>query len=80
MGRAGRVTASGERSRTLMYVLYNAQDIGRNVLGMSDVVRQVCQSTETCLREVLKRCFVGDYAEAAKPTPGFCCSTCDRTG
>lgn len=80
MGRAGRVTASGERTRTLMYVLFNAQDIGRNVQGMSDEVCQLCLSTDTCLREMLKSYFVGDYAESAKPSKGFCCSVCDKSG
>ena len=80
MGRAGRVTASGGRTRTLMYVLFNAQDIGRNVQGMSDEVRKLCLSTDTCLREILKGCFVGDYAEESKPSPGFCCSVCDKSG
>lgn len=161
MGRAGRITASGERTRTLMYILFNSQDIGRvaigvfkiinsnevlpycrpiinfllfyrpiidklstqkqeickilkiidlltyyqflkqqnrlstngryyrplwppcigrNVRGMTDAVRQLCLSTDTCLRGILKNSFVGEYAASAIASAGFCCSVCDKSG
>ena len=91
MGRAGRITAAGERTYSLLYILYNSQaqftnilchsnsqDLGRNMRGMSDGVRQLCLSTQTCLRSLLKKRFVGGYAANSMPTRGFCCSVCDK--
>ena len=95
MGRAGRVTATGQRAQTLLYILYNSQvvfkslhfvlryiepqlqDLGNNVKGMSDGVRRLCLSKDTCLRSLLKESFEGKYA-ACDPLPyGFCCTVCD---
>ena len=90
MGRAGRVSASGTRARTLLYILYNSQvqlglvslsqtiqDLGKNVSDMSDVVRTLCKSTDTCLKAILKRSFVGSYASDVQEHKDFCCNICD---
>ena len=93
MGRAGRVTPTGMRAQTVLYVLFNSQvrslelkalctplskDLGNNVKGMSDGVRKLCLSSQTCLRSLLKGTFVGEYA-ASEPLPrGTCCSVCDN--
>ena len=80
MGRAGRLTASGARTRTLLYVLFNSQDLGSNVKGMTDGMRQLCLSSDTCLRALLKRKFVGEYDAGNVAIPGFCCSVCEDMG
>ena len=84
MGRAGRVSSSGTRARTLLYILYNSQvlpglnllnhaiqDLGKNVTDMSEVVRTLCKSSDTCLKTILKKSFVGQsgYLEIAKMWP-----------
>ena len=76
-GRAGRLTAAGARTRTLLYVLFNSQDLGSNVKGMTNGMRQLCLSSDTCLRVLLKEKFVGNYDSSCVTTPGFCCSVCD---
>ena len=78
MGRAGRMNASGTRTRTLLYVLFNSQDLGSNVKGMTEGMRQLCLSADTCLRVLLKRKFVGEYHSSSATTAGFCCSVCDK--
>ena len=90
MGRAGRVSASGTRARTLLYILYNSQvllglnllsqviqDLGKNVKDMSGVVRTLCKSTDTCLKAILRKSFVGTYASDVQEQKDFCCSICD---
>ena len=44
---------------------------------MSDVVRAVCKSTDTCLKAILKKSFVGNYASADQELKEFCCNICD---
>lgn len=78
LGRAGRITATGARRHTLLYVLFNSQDLGRNVRDMTEGMRQLCLSSTTCLRELLKKRFVGNYVSSSVPSPGFCCSVCDK--
>ena len=78
MGRAGRMTASGARSRTLLYVLFNSQDLGSNVKEMTDGMRKLCLSSDTCLRVLLKEKFVGSYDSSCVTAQGFCCSICDK--
>ena len=90
MGRAGRVSSSGTRARTLLYILYNSQvlpglnllnhaiqDLGKNVTDMSEVVRTLCKSSDTCLKTILKKSFVGNYASDVQEHKDFCCSVCD---
>ena len=75
MGRAGRLTSTGQRGFSLLYLLYNAQDLGANVAGLSRVVDQLCRG-EGCKKLLLRSSFVGEYA--AELTPGEnCCSACD---
>ena len=93
MGRAGRVSASGTRARTLLYILYNSQvllglnlrkywtqvvqDLGKNVEDMSSVVRTLCKSTDTCLKAILRKSFVGTYTSDLQEHNDFCCNICD---
>ena len=70
--------ASGDRVRTVLYILFNSQDLGNNIGGMSDAVRKLCMSDTTCLREILKESFEGEYTSLAGPgLVGACCSVCD---
>ena len=80
MGRAGRISETGDRTRTIVYLMFNSQDLGQNVRGMTDGMRNLCLATDTCLRTILKQRFVGEYAPSAQATPGFCCSVCDNSG
>ena len=53
------------------------QDLGRNVKDMSNVVRSLCKSSNTCLRTILKRSFVGNYSSSVQQHTDFCCDICD---
>ena len=93
MGRAGRVSCQGTRARTLLYILYNSQvllglnlrkywtqvvqDLGKNVEDMSSVVRTLCKSTDTCLKAILRKSFVGTYTSDLQEHNDFCCNICD---
>ena len=78
MGRAGRLLSSGQRKMSLIYILFNSQDLGQNVEGMSDEIRSLCLSTQTCLKEMLRKMFVGAYPSNLVPGGDKCCSVCDR--
>ena len=78
MGRAGRLLRSGMRRKALTYILFNAQDLGGNVLGMTDQMREICRSSDTCVKKVLRQMFVGSYSSALVPGAVECCSSCDR--
>ena len=78
MGRAGRLLRSGMRRKALTYILFNAQDLGGNVVGMTDEIREICRSTDTCVKKVLRQVFVGNYSWALVPGAVECCSSCAR--
>ena len=76
MGRAGRLTSTGQRGFSLLYLLYNAQDLGANVTGLSRGVEQLCRG-DGCKKLLLRSSFVGDYAAELTPDEK-CCSACDQ--
>lgn len=77
MGRAGRLLESGKREQSIIYILFNDQDLGRNRKQLTESVRQICRSKDTCLNRLLKDMFVGDYPVDNQPSRGACCSVCD---
>ena len=77
-GRAGRLLHSGEREATVTYVLYNDQDLGSNVKGMSDAVRNLCRSQDKCLQQIVKQTFLGSYSWEPATNSFDCCSVCDK--
>ena len=72
-GRGGRKMENGVRKRVLFYLLYNNHDISRNVPGLSQAVREFCQ-TDSCLKDFLKKVF--GFSTVAKPKSEWCCSNC----
>ena len=77
-GRAGRLLESGDRDATVTYVLYNEQDLGRNVVGMTDEVRNLCRSKDTCLQKLVRGAFLGSYSWEPATRSFNCCSVCDN--
>ena len=77
-GRAGRLLHTGEREATITYVIFNDQDLGQNVLGMSDEVRNLCRSKDTCLQKIVREAFLGSYSWDLPTNTYNCCSVCDR--
>ena len=73
-GRAGRKMVSGRRQRVLVYVLYNSQDLGGNVPGLTDPVREFC-TTQNCLKGLLGEHFDGKPPESG--SSDWCCGNCD---
>ena len=71
------MTASGTRSRSQIYLLFNSQDISGNVRGMSEAMKNLCLSSDTCIRQMLKAIFVGDYGSGSRTLDKHCCSVCD---
>ena len=72
-GRGGRKMENGVRKRVLFYLLYNNHDISRNVPGLSQAVREFCQ-TDSCLKDFLRKVF--GFSTVAKPKAEWCCSNC----
>lgn len=76
MGRAGRMTSTGQRAFSLLYLLFNAQDLGANVVGLSKCVAELCRG-EGCKKQLLRSSFEGAYAAELVPGAANCCSACD---
>ena len=72
-GRGGRNMGNGQRRRVLFYLLWNRNDIGNNVPGLSKEMRDFCES-EQCLKLVLKSYF--GSSEEVITDPSWCCSNC----
>ena len=64
---------NGVRKRVLFYLLFNNNDIGNNVPGMSQAVREFCL-TDSCLKDVLREYF--DIKVVDSPKSDWCCSNC----
>ena len=79
MGRAGRLLESGKREQSIVYILFNDQDLGKNKKQLSDNVRQICRSKDKCINRLLKDMFVGNYPVDGQPNRDACCSVCDIT-
>ena len=77
MGRAGRLTSSGQRAFSQLYLLYNAQDLGGNVKGLSPVIEQLCRG-EGCKKQLLRSSFEGVYGTDLVAGARNCCSACDE--
>ena len=72
-GRGGRNLGNGMRKRVLFYLLFNRNDIGNNIPGLSSEVREFCE-TKLCLKLFLKSYF--GEASPMSSDPSWCCSNC----
>ena len=64
---------NGQRKRVLFYLLFNRNDIGNNVPGLSSEVREFCE-TKKCLKLFLKNYFGETFSQPSDPS--WCCSNC----
>ena len=76
MGRAGRKTNTGQRAFSLLYVLFNSQDLGANVRGLSAGVDKLCRG-DGCKKQLLRSTFEGTYTSDLVAGDTNCCSACD---
>ena len=76
-GRAGRPLADepGKRARALVYILANGGDVGAQVKGMSDEVRDFVNYKSGCLKAYMADYFIGDM-KVGQNYPDWCCSFC----
>ena len=44
----------------MISLLFNSQDLA--VKGMSEEIKALCRSKDRCLKELLRKTFVGDYS------------------
>ena len=72
-GRGGRNMGNGLRRQVLFYLLFNRNDIGDNVPGLSVEVKEFCE-TKKCLRLFLREYF--GFSSSISSIPGWCCSNC----
>ena len=72
-GRGGRNMGNGQRKRVLFYLLFNRNDIGNNVPGLSTEVREFCE-TKVCLKLYLQKYF--GVTSPKFSDPSWCCSNC----
>ena len=72
-GRGGRNMGNGQRKRVLFYLLFNRNDIGNNVPGLSTEVREFCE-TKGCLKLYLQKYF--GVTSPKSSDPSWCCSNC----
>ena len=72
-GRGGRNMGNGNRRRVLFYLLWNKNDIGNNVPGLSTEMRDFCE-TKNCLKVFLKNYF--GSSNSVSSDPSWCCSNC----
>ena len=77
IGRAGRLTSTGQRAFSLLYLLYNAQDLGANVTGLSRGIDELCRG-KGCKKLLLRSSFEGKYAAELVPGAANCCCGCDK--
>lgn len=54
------------------------QDLGKNVVGMSDDVRNLCRSKDTCLQRIVRGAFLGSYSWELATNSFNCCKVCDN--
>ena len=73
-GRGGRNLGNGQRRQVLFYLLFNRSDIATNVPGLSDEVREFCE-TKKCLKAFLKDYF-GFSSGSMLSKEDWCCSNC----
>ena len=73
-GRGGRNMGNGQRRQVLFYLIYNRNDIGSNVPGLSDEMRVFCE-TERCLKIFLKE-YLGFTTSLLSSSADWCCSNC----
>ena len=69
---------TGDREAAVTYILYNDQDLGQNVAGMSDGVRDLCRSQGRCLQQLVRGEFVGWFSWQPATGSFNCCSVCDE--
>ena len=72
-GRGGRNMGNGMRKRVLFYLLWNKNDIGTNIHGLSIEMKEFCE-TKGCLKKYLK-CHFG-VINPCSSDPEWCCSNC----
>ena len=76
LGRAGRKKSTGQRGFSLLYLLYNAQDLGA-VKGPSPGIERLCRG-EGCKKQHLRSLFEGVYTKDLVAGDVACCHTCDK--
>ena len=72
-GRGGRNMGNGMRKKVLFYLLFNRNDIGGNVPGLSDDMKEFCV-TKKCLKIFLREYF--GFADGMPSSADWCCSNC----
>eukprot|EP00092_Neocalanus_flemingeri_P031355 GFUD01034053.1.p1 GENE.GFUD01034053.1~~GFUD01034053.1.p1 ORF type:complete len:112 (+),score=14.58 GFUD01034053.1:28-363(+) len=76
-GRTGRPLTSepGVRAQALVYILGNGSDVGAQVKGMSEGVRDFVNYDVGCLKLFLASHFLGSYS-GIQIKCDWCCSFC----
>ena len=76
-GRTGRPISGepGIRTRSVVYILSNGGDVGLQVKGMSDEVRNLVSFKGGCLRDLLKESFLDSKSQVSKQDD-WCCNFC----
>ena len=77
-GRTGRPLPEepGIRTRALVYILANGGDVGGQVKGMSEDVRDfVNNNSGGCVAAVIGKHFLGSFSQDLRKK-GWCCSSC----
>ena len=78
-GRTGRPLHGepGIRTRAVVYILSNGGDVGAQVKGMSDQVREFVNFKGGCLRGLLGSFFLGGQNQVSRKND-WCCSFCSQ--
>ena len=79
-GRTGRPLPGepGIRTRSLVYILANGGDVGAQVKGMSEEVREFVNYKSGCLKAYMGKYFMGNFDSALRDLE-WCCSFCSST-
>ena len=79
-GRTGRPVPGepGIRTRSLVYILANGGDVGAQVKGMSDEVKEFVNYKSGCLKAYMGKYFMGNFDSALRDSE-WCCSFCSST-
>jgi hypothetical protein len=72
-GRGGRNMGNGMRRQVVFFLLFNRSDVARNVPGISDGMREFCE-TKKCLKSFLREYF--GFASSSSCLASWCCSNC----
>ena len=72
-GRAGRRSGDGERTRSVLYALWNNSDIRPNLPNLDNSVRDFFK-TSMCLKEYVNKYFSNN--PFLKQNNNWCCSNC----